>query len=208
MFADSVRLAGQNLIDFYRENKLLNLETQLKLTLTALSSYEEQIQNYQLSEARLEGNYATLQDLRKKRQVLESQFHKLRGEYAPDYKPDANSIYVNSDWAVQKLLEQKQLEVDLERTVKLHEMTNSQEILAEMNLLKQAPVIQIVQAAYMPDWKSGPKRAKWAIVGFGFAFVLAFVLLVLYGIRSGELPCEPKTREALDSFWAALLGRK
>jgi capsule polysaccharide export protein KpsE/RkpR len=194
---DSVRIAGQKLVDFYRENKLLDLETQLKLTLKALSAYEEQIQNYQLSEARLEGNYATLQDLRKKRSVLERQFRELRGEYAPDYKPSTNSIYVNSDWAVEKLLEQKEIEVELARLVRMHETMCSQEMLAEANQLKQAPVIQIVQPPFMPDWKSGPKRVKWAIVAFALGFVIANCVLVLRALASGELPTEENTRNIL-----------
>lgn len=64
-----------------------------------------------------------------------------------------------------------------ERDVKYHQLLFDllarQYEAARMDEAKAAPVIQVVDPALVPDRKSAPFRALWAIVGFGLGFLLS-----------------------------------
>jgi uncharacterized protein involved in exopolysaccharide biosynthesis len=192
--ADSL---SEYVVNFYRDNNLLNLETQLQLTISALAAYEEQIKNLKISESKAGSDNSTAAELRKRRQILEREAQKLRGEFSKEYLPSKNSVYVNSDWAVEKLIELSRLENDLKRLFLTLEMVESNIITEEANAAKNMPVIQVVQDAYLPDYKSRPKRAMWAIAASVFSFSFIFALLVLRGMLSGELTYEERKRENL-----------
>ncbi|MDR2554052.1 MAG: hypothetical protein LBC64_01370 [Fibromonadaceae bacterium] len=190
----SVDSLSKVLITFYRDNNLLDLESQLKLTVTALAGYEEQINNMRISESKAGSDNSTTAELRKRRFILEKEFQKLRGEYSEDYLPSKNSIYINSDWAVEKLIEQEKLESDFKRLFAMLEAIGSSIVMEEGNAAKNLPVIQIVQDAYLADYKSKPKRAMWAMVAAIFSFVTVSIVLILLGIYHGEFNCEQKIR--------------
>ena len=75
---------GEELVEFYRENNLVDLKSQMELTLAALGGYETQINNYKLSEKMSGKDNADAHELRKKRQLLEQKFRELRGSYSED----------------------------------------------------------------------------------------------------------------------------
>jgi len=203
----SVDSLSEVLIAFYRDNNLLDLESQLKLTITALAGYEEQINNMRISENKAGSDNSTTAELRKKRAILEKEFQKLREEYSKDYLPNKNSVYINSDWAVEKLIEQGRLESDFKRLFTMLETIESSIVMEEGNAAKNLPVIQIVQDAYLADYKSKPKRAKWAVTAAFLAFAFIFSFLVLRGIYNGELPCEERTRENFKRILKVLFNR-
>ena len=190
----SVDSLSKFLINFYRDNNLLDLESQLKLTITALASYEEQINNMRISENRAGTDNSSVAELRKRRAILEKEFQKLRGEYSKDYLPSKNSVYINSDWAAEKIIEQGKLERDFKRLFTMLEAIESNIVMEEGNAAKNLPVIQIVQDAYLADYKSKPKRVVWALVAAILSFVIVSIVLILQGIYHGELNCEQKTR--------------
>ncbi|MDR2593500.1 MAG: hypothetical protein LBC87_01850 [Fibromonadaceae bacterium] len=190
----SVDSLSNVLIDFYRANNLLDLESQLKLTIAVLVSYEEQINNMRISESRAGTDNSSVAELRKRRAILEKEFQKLRGEYSKDYLPSKNSVYINSDWAAEKLIEQEKLESDFKRLFTMLEAIESNIVMEEGNAAKNLPVIQIVQDAYLADYKSKPKRAIWAVVATSLSFIFMFSFLILQGIYNGEFPCEENIR--------------
>lgn len=191
---DSVEIVSQDLIDFYRKNNLLDLKSQMELTFTTLAGYEEEINNYKLSEAnQLAGNASAL-EMRKKRELLEREFEKLRGRYSETYKPSSKSVFVNSDWAVSKILEQEKYEAKLKYLMKLLEVVSAQLVAAEAEYIKNQPVIQIIQDAYIPDWKNRPKRATWAITAFALAWVFMAIFLLIQGVVSKEILCDDEIR--------------
>ena len=49
-------------------------------------------------------------------------------------------------------------------------------VVSEAKFTRNQAVAQVVQDAYLPDWKVKPKRAVWAIL----ASVLTFLLLTSY----------------------------
>ena len=63
-----------------------------------------------------------------------------------------------------------------ERDVKYHQLLFDilarQYEAARLDEAKAAPIIQVVDPALVPDWKSGPSRAIWAIVGGFLGFLL------------------------------------
>ncbi|MDR1812737.1 MAG: hypothetical protein LBQ87_07915, partial [Candidatus Fibromonas sp.] len=146
------------LVKFYRDNNLLNLESQLQLTIAALAGHEEQIQNLKISESKAGTDNSAAAELRKRRYILEKEAQKLRGDFSEDYVPNKNSVYINSDWAVEKLIEQEKLESDLKRIFATLEIVEGNIVMEEGNAAKNLPVIQIVQDAYLADYKSKPKR--------------------------------------------------
>jgi hypothetical protein len=169
---------------------LLELESQLKLTVTALAGYEEQIMNLKISESNAGTDNSTTAELRKKRNILEREAQKLRGDFSEDYVPNKNSVYVNSDWAVEKLIEQEKLESDLKRIFATLDLVESNIVMEEGNAAKNLPVIQVVQDAYLADYKSKPKRAIVAGATAALCFALVNFLLIIKGIYIGELKSE------------------
>jgi len=200
----SVDSLSKVLITFYRDNNLLDLESQLKLTVTALAGYEEQINNMRISESKAGADNSTTAELRKRRFILEKEFQKLRGEYSEDYLPSKNSVYVNSDWAVEKLIEQEKLEGDFKRLFTMLEAIESNIVMEEGNAAKNLPVIQIVQDAYLADYKSKPKRAMWALGAFLISLIITYSILILRGIYSNELFIEEKSKENFKNILKAL----
>jgi len=186
----SVDSLSEVMIAFYRDNNLLDLESQLKLTVTALASYEEQISNMRINESRAGMDNSSVAELRKRRIILEREFQKLRGEYSKDYLPSKNSVYINSDWAAEKIIEQEKLESDFKRLFTILETLEGSIVMEEGNAAKNLPIIQIVQDAYLADYKSKPKRAVWAAAAAILAFVLINGLLITRAIYIGELKSE------------------
>jgi uncharacterized protein involved in exopolysaccharide biosynthesis len=185
--ADSL---SEVLVKFYRDNNLLNLGSQLQLTISALAGYEEQIKNLKISESKTGADNSTSAELSKRRRILEREAQKLRGDFSEDYVPNKSSVYVNSDWAVEKLIEQEKLESDLKRIFTTLEIIEGNIVLEEGNAVKNLPVIQVVQDAYLADYKSKPKRAVWAVAAAILCFTLINSLFIIKGIYTGELKSE------------------
>jgi uncharacterized protein involved in exopolysaccharide biosynthesis len=74
----------------------------------------------------------------------------------------------------------------------------------EGNAAKNLPVVQIVQDAYLADYKSGPKRATWAMVTFVVAFIFTTIFLILQGILHDNLNCEQKIKDSIIKFLKAI----
>jgi capsule polysaccharide export protein KpsE/RkpR len=198
----SVDSLSKVLIVFYRDNNLLDLESQLKLTVAMLAGYEEQINNMRISESKAGSDNSTTAELRKRRAILEREFQKLRGEYSKNYLPSKNSVYINSDWAAEKLIELGRLESDFKRLLTMLEMIESNIVMEEGNAAKNLPVIQIVQDAYLADYKSKPKRAIWAVVAAFLSFALINSILIMKAVYIGELKSENREvfRTIIKSF--------
>jgi len=199
----SVDSLSNVLIDFYRTNNLLDLESQLKLTITALASYEEQINNMRINEGRAGTDNSSIAELRKRRAILEREFQKLRGEYSKDYLPSKSSVFINSDWAVEKLIEQEKLESDFKRLFTMLETIETNIVMEEGNAAKNLPVIQIVQDAYLADYKSKPKRATWAVASFLLSIAVVCSILILRGILNNEIPCAEESKNNIKKLLKA-----
>lgn len=201
---DSVQAISDELITFYRDNNLVDLEAQTELTVKALAGYESQINNYKLSEQVQGRDNADANEMRKKRVLLEKKFRELRGKYDEKYVPTDKSLYINSDWASEKLLYQERRAADLKRFQMLLEFVSTEKMNTESQSLKNQPVIQIVQDAYLPDWKTRPKRAMWAIGGFSASFVLTLFFVIFQGIRTGAIANSDDARRKLEQIKASM----
>lgn len=201
---DSVKSISEELVKFYRRNNLVDLESQMKLTMTALAAYEGQINNFKLSEKSEGERNASAAEMRKRRTILEQQFKELRGSYSKGYKPSEKTLYVNSNWAMSKILYQKQRQAELEMYLSILEMTSAQAMMTEAERLKSQPAIQIIQDAYVADWKTRPKRGIWAVAGFGASLFMVFVYLLLAGLLSGEIENHIELKEKLEQVKIAL----
>lgn len=201
---DSVQAIGDELLKFYRDNHIVDLESQMEITVKTLSGYESQINNYKLTEQLQSKDNADASEMRKKRLLLEQKFRELRGKYKEDYVPSDKSLYINSDWAAEKLLYQERRENDLKRFMTLWELVSTEIMSTEAQSLKKQPVIQIIQDAYLPDWKVRPKRATWAIAGFGISFVLTLMFVLMQGFNTNTIPCDENVQKKIDQIKAAL----
>lgn len=188
---DSLDLLNEELVAFYRENNVINIEKQVGLSLMALSKYEETISSLKIEELyaknRVGKSAPATRELRSRLGVLEQEFRNLRGEYDESYKPSRQSVLLNTDWAFEKLVGEKYL-INRITIMKNFLTTISKELaLSETQLSKNIPVIQVVQDAYIPDWKAGPKRIVWIFVAFSLSF-MGIISYVLFGaFLSGEL---------------------
>lgn len=188
---DSINETHQELNRFLKENEVIDLKSQLQITIAALAGYEEQIRNLKRSEANLGGEALSVDELRRKRLLLEKEYAEIR------FGKPGKSIYVNTNWAASKLVEQTQLEARMERQLKIHELIASEIASTEAKAMKSMPVIQILQDAYMPDWKTRPKRAVWALGFFTISFVLISISLLVHGIVSDKLEASPEVRDGI-----------
>lgn len=201
---DSVRMISDELIAFYRENNLVNLGSQMEITVKTLAGYETQINNYKLSEQMQGKDNAELNETRKKRQLLEKKFRELRGRYDSSYVPTDKSLYINSDWASEKILYQERRASDLKRFQTLLEFVSTEKMNTESQNLKNQPAIQIIQDAYLPDWRTRPKRAKWAIAGFIASFIATLFFVVYKGISTGGIVGSEDARRKLEMLKSSL----
>ncbi|WP_407457705.1 hypothetical protein [Fibrobacter sp.] len=201
---DSVQSISDELIAFYRDNNLVDLNSQMEITVKALAGYETQINNYKLSEQMQGKDNADKNETRKKRQLLEKKFRELRGRYDSSYVPTDRSLYVNSDWASEKILYQERRASDLKRFQTLLEFISTEKMNTESQNLKNQPVIQIIQDAYLPDWKTRPKRAKWAIAGFIASFMATLFFVVYRGVSTGAIVGSEGARRKLELIKSSL----
>jgi uncharacterized protein involved in exopolysaccharide biosynthesis len=102
------------------------------------------------------------------------------------------------------MLYQQQRSADLKRYYTLLEYVSTEKMNTESQSLKNQPVIQIVQDAYLPDWKTRPKRAIWAIAGFTASFVFTLFFVIYQGIRTGGIANSGDTLRKLEQIKASL----
>jgi len=203
---DSLEKANQAYSKFYIENSIVDLTAQIQLTLSALAGYEEQIKNLRRSELNYGENTSAALELSEKRKLLEAEYRKLRAGIEASNKPNLNSVYVNTNWAVSKLVEKEKLEANLLRLAKIGESVATEIIMTEAKAMKNLPVIQVVQEAYLPDWKTIPKRIVWGITSFASALVLINFVLLIQGIMSQKLQGTEAVREAIIRIVKSLKG--
>jgi len=188
---DSLELSSRELIEFYRENNVINIKEQIELTLLTLARYEEQINmsrvNEMISRSAVGSNTPLSHEARARSQVLQREFQKIRGDYDENYKPSKQSVLINTDWGLDKLLFEQMAAAKID-ILKNFMVTTSRELaISEAQLAKEIPAVQIIQDTFYPDWKIAPKRAKWMMVSFFIALVLTVTFVLLSAFVRGEL---------------------
>jgi hypothetical protein len=76
-------------------------------------------------------------------------------------------------------------------------MVESNIVIEQGNAAKNLPVVQVVQDAYLADYKSKPKRAIWAVVWCLLAAGITCSIMIFFGILNNEIPCEERIRDNL-----------
>lgn len=131
-----------------------------------ITSHEVELDSLRTSSTEQNPDYiriaAETDSLRKQLQDLE----RKQGRHEP------GDISISASYAPQAGLEYIRKERDLKYHQLLYEMLARQYEAARLDEAKQAPVIQEVDPAEPPDWKSGPFRALWAAVGLFVGFAL------------------------------------
>jgi capsule polysaccharide export protein KpsE/RkpR len=206
--SDSLDHLQNALAEYHRKNKIIDPEEQIRISLEALAGYEQQINNISIEEsyfaktsgddspAKIKAGYKVA--------AIGQELKKLRGNYTDSYKPSESSVFLNSDWAIQRYLDVERIKLNVKLVSGLLEVISSELALAESQSSRTQAVIQVVQDAYVPDWKLKPKRAVWALGGFiiSFVFCLAFVLFA--GIMDGKVgngtPFQSQMRRFIESF--------
>ena len=125
-------------------------------------------------------------------------YHQYFREYEndPDLCPD-RAKYVHYVYSKERADRYIQRQADLKLYATMLEAASIEIMETEALILKTQPVIQIIQDAYLPDWKERPKRAKWAIAGFAVSLTLTLLFIILRGLLSGEIPNSEPVREKL-----------
>jgi uncharacterized protein involved in exopolysaccharide biosynthesis len=188
---DSLELNSGELIAFYRENNVINIEQQIELTLYTLANYEQQISTNRVGEMTSKAatglNTPISQDFRAKNQVLQREFHKIRGQYDDTYKPSKGSVLINTDWGLDKMLFEQVSNAKINIIRDILTSLSKELAISEAQLSKNIPAVQIIQDTFYPDWKIAPKRMIWMAVSFSIAFVLSTVFVLLSAFIKGEI---------------------
>lgn len=204
---DSLESVNRELIDFYKDNNVINIEKQIELSLAALSNYESKMKTFQIDQKYIRKSIGPGASMDEKYKdlisILQSEFNKLRNEHENDYMPSRKSIFINTDWGMEKLLFEK---IKLNQIQIIREFISviSKELaLAEAQVSRNSPVVQVVQDAYYPDWKTKPKRATWMFVAFFVSLSLTVFYVVVRAQINGEVPDNgngQKVRELLSAL--------
>jgi len=188
---DSLERNSRELITFYRNNNVINIENQIELTLLTLARYEEQINtnrvNEIISKSAAGANTPLSQELKVRNQVLQQEFQKIRGVYDDDYKPSKQSVMINTDWGLDKMLFEQVARAKIAIVKDFLTVLSKELAVSEAQLSKNIPAIQIIQDAYYPDWKVAPKRMNWAVVSFAMALLLTVISVMLTAFVNGEI---------------------
>jgi LPS O-antigen subunit length determinant protein (WzzB/FepE family) len=188
---DSLELNSRELITFYRDNNVINIEDQIELTMLTLARYEEQINLNTVNEIISKGvtgsSTPISQEIKVRSQILKQEFQKIRGVYDDDYKPSKQSVLINTDWGLDKMLFEQIAKAKIEFIKDFLVILSKELALSEAQLSKNIPAIQIIQDAYYPDWKIAPKRIVWMALAFIIALLLTISFITLSAFINGEL---------------------
>ena len=199
---DSLELLNKELISFYKKNNVVNIESQIQLSMTALAGYEKELKllKQQRDFARKSSgvNSPEEREIQERINILNSDIYRLRGNSRGEYKPSRSSLLINPDWALDNLFFERSMLVKIETMRDFLGFISKELALAEAEKSKEIPVIQILQSAYYPDWKVKPKRALYMVLVFMLSFSLLFCYELWKAATAGEFPV--KSRENLTKF--------
>jgi hypothetical protein len=205
---DSLDLYNRQLIEFYKKNNIVNLEKQIEISLFALSNYEQQFKSFEIEKKYIDltntKNSPESKKIEERINILRTEFEALRGKSSKTFQPRRGSLFINTDWGVEHLFFEKVLlnKIDI---IKQFTGAISQELaFTESKLSRDIPVVQITQDAYMPDWKTKPKRATWALAVFVLAFVLSVSFIVFKAYMKNEIKGNEETRLMIRKILLAL----
>ncbi len=188
---DSLEINFQELIAFYRDNNVISIKDQIELTMLTLARYEEQINsnkvNEIISKSAAGANTPLSQELKARNQALQQEFQKIRGEYNEDYKPSKQSVLINTDWGLDKMLFEQITTAKISILKDFLDIMSKELALSETQLSKNIPAVQIIQDAYYPDWKIAPRRLIWIGTAFSVALSLTISFVTLNAFLGGEL---------------------
>lgn len=208
---DTMENLNKELVGFYHNNNVVNIEKQIEYSLAALASYEEKLKTLEIEQKfatnELLQNTPQIQDNRKKIEILQKEFNSLRGNGSQSQdssKPVRSSIYLNPDWGLNKLFYEKTLIARLDIAKDFLSIISKELALSGSQLSRDIPVIQVIQQAYIPDWKVKPKRGIYMLLGFMVAFTLVLCYLLLNAFLDGTLKGDPALQRKIVDLLMAL----
>lgn len=192
---DSLESVNKELIDFYKDNNVINIERQIELSLGALSTYESKMKTFEIDQKYIRKSIGPGASISEKYKdliaILQGEFNKLRSKYENGYKPNRESVFLNTDWGLEKLLFEKIKMSQIQILKDFIGIISKELAFTEAQVSRNTPVVQIVQDAYYPDWKTKPKRAKWMIVACFISFTLSVFFVILRALINDEIQgCE------------------
>lgn len=205
---DSLECYNRELIDFYKENNIINLEKQIELSLVTLSNYEQQYKALQVEKRFIEltgsKNSPESKKIEEKIKILKKEFQSLRGKGKVDFQPKRNSLFLNTDWGMEQLFYEKVLLNKIDILKEFIAAVSKEIAFTESKLSRDIPVSQIIQNAYIPDWKVKPKRIVWMLAIFGSSFMLCLCYILFDAYLSGEIDGNEEKRNKISSLLSAL----
>jgi hypothetical protein len=205
---DSLECYNSELIDFYKENKIINLEKQIELSLLALSNYEQQYKALQVEKRFIEltgsKNSPESKKIEEKIKILKKEFQSLRGKEKTDFQPARNSLFLNTDWGMEQLFFEKILLSKIDIVKEFISAISKEIAFTESKLSRDIPVSQIIQEAYIPDWKVKPKRVVWMLTIFASSFMLCLCYVLFNAYMSGEIAGDEEKKKKISILLSAL----
>lgn len=203
---DTIARRKHALFEFYERNGLVNVESQLKYSVESMIDAEVKENELSLQEdvlsRTLGATNSRTMEMREELNAYRKHLDKLQRDEESKRK---RGLLISPRWGLRKRFEERMLVQDLEVSLGLFQMAVKERLLVEAKIRQNLPVVQIVQAPYLPDWKVKPKRMLLALGGgmlAGIAFLLASLLkAMLDGRIFLEAEARSKMRSIVRHLW-------
>jgi len=193
---DTLENYNSDLVAFYKKNNVLNIEEQIKLSLNAIATYEEQIKVFeqQRSFAKKSSGYKSpkVKELNARINILKSEILSLRETTDTSYTPLKGSLLINTNWGLDQLFFERITVSKIEIVKEFLGFVSKELAMAEAEKKNQIPIIQVIQEPYFPEWKVKPKRATYMVASFVISFIFLYGYIIYNGIEKGEITIKNK----------------
>lgn len=192
---DSLYKSIKQYSQFLKQNKIYDLESQLKASYEINALDERNIQDLEIEAQVLRAN-SSLDNPRL--QEITDKIHSIKASALKrNQNTTANSIFITPNWAVDKNATIQEFEAKIKFQTEIYYMNSMELIRAESDLAKNQPVVEVVQDVFYPDWKSKPKRLQLIAIALVLSLSFSCVIFVLLALKRKELELDSDTKTIL-----------
>jgi tyrosine-protein kinase Etk/Wzc len=177
---DSIQKTSDSLISFSSKNRILEIDLQIE---SFLKSYDMLISEKTLLDIQQKSvELSGIQDqiTQKRNQSLQKA---LLGEINKQRTGRHHDFSIHPDSIMQKKIQFEVLATRLKLLNSMSQFMTSEITRLSANLQAISPIATVIQSPYVPDYKTKPKRAFWALGGMFFSSLIwiSLILFKTYG---------------------------
>jgi capsule polysaccharide export protein KpsE/RkpR len=170
---------------FQQENNIIELENQTNLIVQLYSELIAQKTKKEIelefSQAMTDPDSPIIKKLLKEKQIIENKISEMEEKKSSD-----NKYILSLEGLPEKAFEYTMIKLNLEIQKKVFTFVYPQFESAKIEEIKDLPTIEIIDKATPSGLRSKPKRARFCVLAFIFAFILSSVTVSIYDILSNN----------------------